>query len=84
MNMGRCTYWPDCSFAHSLKELCYAPPGWTKSQQEVGYDWNPGTPKPDPVAMRLIEAYAKMGDPNEIPNWARRLLNMEVLSPQFS
>ena len=40
----------------------------------MGHDWEPGTPKPTPDVMALIQEYAEMEDPDEIPDWARQLL----------
>ena len=57
---------------HTMSEQ--RPPGWTRSEEE-GHYWVPGTPKPSPDVIALIEEYAEMeDDPDEIPDWARQLL----------
>ena len=38
----------------------------------MGHYWEPGTPKPSPDVMALIEDYAE-DNPYEVPDWARQL-----------
>ena len=79
LNKTGCKFGPQCFFAHSLKELSPAPEGWTRSQ-EVDHDWQPGTPKPSPDVMRLIQEYAVMR-PNETPELATELLEEAAPGP---
>ena len=46
----------------------------------MGHYWQPGTPKPSPDVMRLIQEYAVMR-PNETPEWATELLEEAAPGP---
>ena len=72
-HMNNCNFYPDCIFAHNLYELQPAPEGWKGANAHY---WVPGTPKPSPDIIHLIQdrAHREQAAGLEIPNWARQLL----------
>ena len=68
--MEKCRHYPNCIFAHSLKELRNPPKDWDIT---VGHYWEPGMPMPTPNVKTLIERYLRGQPQHTIPKWAKKL-----------
>ena len=70
--MGDCRHLRkgSCKFAHSLEELCPTPERLTTTK---GHSWAQEEPLPDQEVLDLIERYAALSSPSQLPEWVRDL-----------
>ena len=59
-----------CKFARTLQDLRPTPPDWNTYK---GHYWEQGKPLPDQEVLDLIEAYAEISSPSQVPQWVHDL-----------
>ena len=70
--MGDCRHLRkgSCKFAHSLEELRPTPERWTTTK---GRYWEQGKPLLEKEVLDLIERYAALSSPSQLPEWVHDL-----------